>query len=103
MSVNYNKAYCAPPVDGVLKPAVAKPASKQHPSVVYLFMCRTRSSATKNVARGIDKTRFPSIVFSNTKQGFSVKNMEVMYTNLLEWALPTAEDHHEHGHEGQQA
>jgi hypothetical protein len=38
--------------------------------------------STRNVARGRDKTRFPSIVISNTKQGFSVKNMEVMSTNL---------------------
>jgi hypothetical protein len=45
-------------------------------------MCSTRGSAAKNMARGRDKTRFPSIVISNTKQGFSVKNMEVMSTNL---------------------
>ena len=87
MSVNYNKAYCAPPVDGVVKPAVAKPASKQQPSGVYLVICSTRSSATKNMARGRDMTRFPSIVFSNTKQGFSVKNMEVMSTNLCKTVL----------------
>jgi hypothetical protein len=32
MSVNYNKTCCAPPVDGAVKPAVAKPAKKQQPS-----------------------------------------------------------------------
>jgi hypothetical protein len=32
MSVNYNKACCAPPVDGAVKPAIAKAASKQQPS-----------------------------------------------------------------------
>jgi hypothetical protein len=87
MSVNYNKACCAPPADGVVKPSVPKTASKQQPSRVYLVICSTRSSATKIVARGRDKTRFPSILFSNTKKGFSVKNMEVMSTNLCKTVL----------------
>jgi hypothetical protein len=78
-------------------------------------MCSTRSSATENVAGGRDKTRFPSIVISNTKQGLSGKNMEVIskykplqacptqgtVRELLEWAVPTDEDYCEHGHEGQ--
>jgi hypothetical protein len=57
------------------------PASSNPPGV-YLIMCSTRSSATRNMDRGRDKTRFPSILISNTKQGFNVKNMEVMITNL---------------------
>ena len=45
-------------------------------------MCSSRSSTTRNMAKGRDKTRFPSIVISNTKQGFSMKIMEVMSTKL---------------------
>jgi hypothetical protein len=58
-------------------PSPSLPASSSPPGV-YLVMC----SATKNVARGRDKTRFPSIGISNIRQGFNVKNIEVMSTNL---------------------
>ena len=50
-------------------------------------MCSSRSSTTRNMAKGRDKTRFPSIVIKNTKQGFRMKNMEVMSTNLCKTVL----------------
>jgi hypothetical protein len=64
-----------------IPPLPSIPASSSPPGV-YLVMRSTRSSATKNMARGRDKNRFPSIMISNTKQGFSLKNMEVLSTNL---------------------
>ena len=66
-----------PPVDGAVKPAVAKPESKKQP---YRSLPGTRSRATRNMAWGRDKTttRFPSIMISNTNEGFRMKNMEVM-------------------------
>jgi hypothetical protein len=112
MSVIYNKACHAPPVDGAVKPAIAKPANKQQPSRSLCTAPEAAAPRTWPGSGGGDQVpqhrdlQNKAGVQREEHGGYVYKPFQDCPTegtvrDLLEWAVPTAEDHCEHGHDGQ--
>ena len=115
MSVNYNKACCcAPPLDGAVKPAVAKRASKQQPSQSLPGHMQHQEQCHQERGQGEGQDQVPQHYDQQQKVGvqreehggYVYKPLQDCPTqgrlrDLLKWAVPTAEDHRENGHKGQ--
>ena len=114
MSVNYNKACCAPTVDGAVKPAVAKPTSKQQPSRSLPGHVQHQEQLNQEGCQREGQDQVPQHRDQQHKAGvqheehggYVYKPLQNCPTHgtvraLMEWAVPTAEDHREHEHEGQ--
>ena len=70
MSVNYNKACCcAPPLDGAVKPAVAKPASKQQPSQSLPGLVQDQEQGHQEPGQGEGQDQVPKHLDQQHKAG----------------------------------